>query len=93
MLCWADPPRSLASIQITHSDDGGRTWSAPRAVTSTPSRREFPFGAAIATATDGAVYVAWAALSGDVLVARSRDGRRFGRPRLVSPRPRRLGRS
>jgi hypothetical protein len=80
-----DPER--VSIVIVHSDDGGVTWTAPATVISTSRHESFGFGASIAVAATGTVYVTWATLSGDIFVARAPDGVHFGSPRHVVARP------
>jgi hypothetical protein len=73
---WLDGRDGKSATYVTRSVDGGRTWAANRRVSpgeSCPCCRT-----AIATAPDGALYVAWrAVLPGgvrDVVVARSADG-------------------
>jgi hypothetical protein len=76
-LSWTRPARVRNSVMISHSDDGGRTWSRPLAVATTTAREPL-FFATVAVAASGTVYVGWQ--SGfqsherRVFVARSNDG-------------------
>src|SRR5439155_25564828 len=82
-VAWA---RALGSdihtIVISHSDDGGTTWTAPRAVSGGRVDSGYP---SVATGPLGEVYVAWHAFEEDrLLIAASFDGgEHFGEPRLV----------
>jgi hypothetical protein len=75
-VAWLDGRSGKSAAYVTRSPDGGRTWAANQRVTTggaCPCCRT-----AIATASDGTVYVAWrAVLPGnvrDIVVARSTDG-------------------
>ena len=66
--------RSVFSILLSHSDDGGRTWSRPVRVNPPDSGDELTY-ASIGIARTGTVYVAWTDMSNfDVQIARSTDG-------------------
>ena len=70
------------AIVITHSGDGGRTWS-PLSRVSPAS--QLAFSASLAISPDGEVYVVWddPRIHG-IWIDRSRDGVRFGADRLVA---------
>jgi hypothetical protein len=77
-VAWLDGRHGTSAAYITRSTDGGVTWDRNRRVAegeACPCCRT-----AIATASDGTVYVAWrAVLPGnvrDIVVARSSDGGR-----------------
>jgi hypothetical protein len=75
--------RKSSTVVTSVSDDGGRTWSPPRPVSSA---LEFPHRAQIAVAPDGTVYVAGIDVRFGLWVARSTDGgRSFGAPRRAAP--------
>jgi hypothetical protein len=62
----------VLSIVLSHSDDGGRTWSRIRKVNRTGRDETY---ASVAVARNGIVYVAWDDASGYSLkIARSADG-------------------
>lgn len=64
--------RSVYSIVVSHSDDGGRTWSRPVKVNREGSVLAY---ASVAVSRRGVVYVAWDDNSGYSLeIARSTDG-------------------
>ncbi len=74
-VAWLDGRTGRSTAYLTRSDDGGRTWQPNRPIATgeaCPCCRT-----AIATASDGTLYVAWrAVLPGDVrdiVVARSAD--------------------
>jgi hypothetical protein len=73
-LAWSRffRPSSAFEIVVSHSDDGGATWS--RAVRVTGSGGPSQTYASVATGADGAVYVAWLTLDQHVVFARSTDG-------------------
>jgi len=83
---WLDGRAGRSSVFLARSDDGGATWGTNVQVNTSeacPCCRT-----AIASATDGSIWVAWrTVLEGnvrDIVVARSRDGgRSFGDPRRV----------
>ncbi len=75
-VTWLDGRHGKSAVYITRSTDGGRRWSPNRRVDvgeACPCCRT-----AMATAPDGALYVAWrSVLPGsvrDIVVARSTDG-------------------
>ena len=71
-----------AEALVSHSDDGGATWSAPVALT----RRGLPIDVHLAVGRDGAVYAVWReAKTNSVSIATSADGKSFGSPHLVAP--------
>jgi len=85
-VAWLDGREGKSAAYLTRSADGGRTWEANRRVGSgeaCPCCRT-----AVATASDGTVYVAWRiVLVGDVrdiVVAKSGDhGRTWTEPTRV----------
>ena len=84
-VAWSRVARNTnSSIVLSHSDDGGTTWSAPVRV-SGPGENDVTY-AAVATARNGTVYVAWTDESNySVRIVRSTDGgRRFGAQQLVA---------
>jgi hypothetical protein len=72
-LAWTRIARNATfSIVISHSDDGGRTWSRPAKVNRTG--RELTY-ASVAVARNGTVYVAWDDVGEfGIWIARSTDG-------------------
>jgi BNR repeat protein len=82
-VAWLDGREGKSAAYLTRSTDGGRTWETNRRVATgdaCPCCR-----AAVATASDGTVYVAWRqVLAGnirDVVVAKSADhGRTWTAP-------------
>ena len=85
-LAWSRITRARRGfIALSHSDDGGATWSPPVRVSD--SARTLDSYASLAVAPDGSVYVAWwNAFGRGVFVDRSTDGgATFGRDRLVDP--------
>ena len=85
-VAWSRITRARrAYIALSHSDDGGTTWSTPVRVDD--SLRTFDSYPSIAVAPDGSVYVAWwNAFGRGVFVDRSTDGgTTFGRDSLVDP--------
>lgn len=86
-LTWARIERSVSiSIVLSHSDDGGKTWSKPVKVNTTGSELSY---ASVAVARNGTVYVAWDDIGEFSLhVARSTDGgATFGPQRRVASFP------
>jgi hypothetical protein len=64
--------RTTFAIKLSRSDDGGRTWSAPVAVSRTGDEETY---ASVAVARNGTVYVAWDdASTYSLKIARSTDG-------------------
>jgi hypothetical protein len=83
-LAWTRIARNVVfSIVVSHSDDGGRTWSRPAKVNR--AGRELTY-ANVAVSRKGTVYVAWDDVGEFGLwVARSTDGgRRFRDHRKVA---------
>ena len=83
-VAWSRLSRgTVFSIVLSHSDDGGKTWSAPVRVNRTGNEVTY---ASIATARNGTVYVAWTDISNfAVRIARSTDGgRHFGPEQQVA---------
>jgi hypothetical protein len=83
-LAWSRLSRAtIFSIVLSHSDDGGRTWSKPVKVNR--SGRELSYSS-IAISRNGTVYVAWTdGTNFAVNVARSTDGgAHFGPERNVA---------
>jgi hypothetical protein len=72
-VAWSRLSRGIVfSIVISHSDDGGKTWSAPVRVNRTGNEVTY---ASIGIARNGTVYVAWTDISNfAVRIARSSDG-------------------
>jgi hypothetical protein len=92
MYEWTSPKRRRASaILMTHSDDGGRSWTVPRPVVSsapgcnTAPPHCWPFAVSIAVAPNGVVYVAWTD-DRDVFAARLRGGAVVGPMQRVTAR-------
>jgi hypothetical protein len=83
-LVWTRGVRKrVATIVISTSTDGGRTWSAPAAVWPDLVR---PHRATIAVAPNGDVYVAGIDAKVGLWITRSTDGgRRFSAPRAAAP--------
>jgi hypothetical protein len=83
-VVWSRIARNTdSSIVLSHSDDGGRTWSAPVTV-SAKSETDVIY-ASVAAARNGAVYVAWTDDSSySVRVVRSTDGGRHFGPQHVA---------
>ncbi len=80
---WARAVGSdVHAIVVSHSDDGGRSWSAPGRVDAGTVDSGYP---SIATGPGGEVYVAWHPFEEDrLLIAGSYDGATtFGKARLV----------
>lgn len=83
-LAWARLSRATVfSIVLSHSDDGGHTWSKPVKVNR--SGRELSYSS-VAVSRNGTVYVAWTDETNfAVNVARSSDGgAHFGPERNVA---------
>jgi hypothetical protein len=81
--------RIVFSIRLSHSDDGGRTWSRPVTVNQTgPNRtgQEVTYPS-VAVSSAGTVYVVWDDVSNvRIKIARSIDGgAHFQRERTVVP--------
>jgi len=72
-VAWARVSRLIKySIVLSHSDDGGRTWSRPVKVNHDGDELNY---ASIGISRDGIVYVAWTDASQYAIeVARSTDG-------------------
>lgn len=72
-LAWSRLSRITAfSIVISHSDNGGRSWSRPVTVSRAGMENTY---ASVATSRNGAVYVAWTDMTNFGLkIARSTDG-------------------
>jgi hypothetical protein len=71
-LAWTRLRGATFSIVLSHSDNGGRTWSRPVRVNR--SGRDLTY-ASVAVSRTGAVYVAWTDVGNfAVKVARSTDG-------------------
>ncbi|MBI4171128.1 MAG: exo-alpha-sialidase [Actinobacteria bacterium] len=72
-VAWSRISRvGVFSLLLSHSDDGGRTWSRPVKVNSTG--RELSY-ASVAIGRKGTVYVAWDDISNfHIKIARSIDG-------------------
>lgn len=70
------------SIVVSHSDDGGETWSSPARVEATTVDSGYP---SVATGPGGELYVAWHPFEEDrLLIAASFDGGgHFGAPRVI----------
>jgi hypothetical protein len=76
LATWLEARQGKSGVWMSRSSDGGRTWSANRAIYSDPT---CPCcRTSVAMARDGSLYVAWRAiLPGDVrdvVVMRSPDG-------------------
>jgi hypothetical protein len=66
------PARGKAVIVLSHSDDGGATWSRPVAVPDS-AKKEASFSS-IAIDASGTVFVSWMTVTRSLLVDRSTDG-------------------
>jgi hypothetical protein len=80
------PSRTARGLYIWRTDDGGRTFHSPLAVT----RGQFvdhPWLAAPALAGSGILYVAWTASAGLAFSRSLDDGRHFATPRIISAPP------
>lgn len=76
------PDDFVGSIVITHSDDGGRTWSKLSRVS--PATQS-AFSASLAIAPNGDVYIAWDDPGNQgIWIDRSHDGVHFGADSLVA---------
>src|SRR4029077_15138750 len=75
-VAWTRVARNTSSrIVVSHSDDGGATWSAPVALS--PNDGHDVTYASVATARNGTVYVAWTdETTYSVRLVRSSDGGR-----------------
>jgi hypothetical protein len=80
---WEVGPNDfVGAIVITHSDDGGRTWSHLSRVSPAT---QLAFSASIAIASDGEVYIAWDDPGNrGIWIDRSHDGVHFGVDSLVA---------
>jgi hypothetical protein len=77
---------SSTGVQLSRSTDGGRTFSAPTAVSPTGGGQRFGIGADPFVAPDGTVHVAWNDLSQKIEEASSTNGGlSFGPPHVISP--------
>lgn len=77
---------SSTGVQLSRSTDGGRTFSAPTAVSPTGGGQHFGIGADPFVAPDGTVHVAWNDGSQNIEEASSTDGGlSFGPPHVISP--------
>jgi hypothetical protein len=84
-VVWSRVARNTSSrIVLSHSDDGGATWSAPVAVS--PDDGHDVTYASVAVARKGTVYVAWTdETTYSVRILRSTDGgRRFGQQHVAA---------
>ena len=72
-VAWTRLSRTIvASIVISHSDDGGQTWSRPVKVNRTGTQLTY---ASIGVSRSGEVYVAWTDVENfGIIIARSSDG-------------------
>jgi hypothetical protein len=73
-LAWTRIKRSEIAVVISHSDDGGATWSAPVPVSRAAGPSTRSFFATVTTSPAGDVYVGWTTVSHDLELARSTDG-------------------
>jgi hypothetical protein len=83
-VAWSRLSRgTVFSVVLSHSDNGGRTWSPPVRVNRTGTEVTY---ASIGVARNGTVYVAWTDISNFVVrIARSTDGgRHFGAEHQVA---------
>jgi hypothetical protein len=74
------------TIQLSHSDDGGRTWTTPIQLSQQGAFASGAVGdASIAVARDGEVYVAWDdAIADTILITHSPNGIHFTPARQVA---------
>jgi hypothetical protein len=85
-VTWLDSREGVSSVFLTRSTDGGATWDANRRIG--PSEACPCCRTAIATDSDGALYIAWRIVNPgnvrDIVVARSTDqGATFSDPVVV----------
>src|SRR5262245_7556956 len=77
---------SSSGVQLSHSTDGGQTFSTPRLISDTGGGQRFGIGADPFVGPDGRVYVAWHDISNAILVRSSGDGgNTFGSITTVAP--------
>ncbi|HEX6701198.1 MAG TPA: sialidase family protein [Gaiellaceae bacterium] len=74
-LAWSRAPRGPPlQVVLTHSDDGGVTWSPAVTVAKTTPTSPGQLFAGLGIAATGVVYVVWADQFRDLFAARSADG-------------------
>lgn len=83
-LAWSTGEDPGADIRVATSRDGGRTFTAPVRVARSPGFSDAP---KLAVDARGTLHLAYAN-GDDIVYTRSRDGRRFAPPVMLSrPRP------
>jgi hypothetical protein len=84
-VTWVRPSSQVVfGIRLSHSDDGGRTWSRPVTVSRTGREVTYP---SVAVSARGIVYVVWDNVTSyRIQISRSTDGgAHFERERTVVP--------
>jgi hypothetical protein len=82
----APPGPSSTGVMLSRSTDGGRTFSAPVAVSPMGGGQRFGIGADPFASPDGTVHVAWNDLSQNIEEASSSNGGvSFGPVHVISP--------
>jgi len=78
---------STTGILVSHSTDGGKTFSGPVFASQTLAGPRFGFGADPYVAPDGTVHVAWHDFEADAIVESSsrNAGRSFGPTHTIAP--------
>jgi hypothetical protein len=81
-LAWSRAPRGPPlQVVVTHSDDGGATWSEPVNAAPTPITSPGQLFAGLGIGASGILYVVWADQFRELFAARSADGgETFGAP-------------
>ena len=85
-LAWSRAPRGPPlQVVITHSDDGGVSWSTPLNVAAIAPPSPDQLFAGLGIGASGVVYVVWADSFRELFAARSADGgETFGPPLHVA---------
>ncbi len=80
-VAWVRRSTFSIRILVSHSDDGGSSWSPPVAVNDDDTLAEFP---ALTTGPGGELYVAWAELARIAADSSTDGGTSFGLDRAVA---------
>jgi hypothetical protein len=82
-LAWSRAPRGPPlQIVLTHSDDGGATWSPPVKVAATAATAPGQLFPGLGIGPTGTVYVVWADVFRELFATQSADGGRTFAPSL-----------
>jgi len=73
-LAWNKISRRRLNLVVSHSDDGGATWSEPAPLSPADGSGSAAFFVSLSVAPDGDLYAAWEDVLRRVFVARSTDG-------------------